>query len=172
MKLIKSRFVAERDLVSKIIQFVEGGSQVCHCGFSFDANEQAALGLKGPYLEAHDTRGVAVYDDAFYTGSNTVVFQRVYGIPVTDEQYALITSNAIKRIGSPYDFKDIFGIWLHQPWHQENGFECAAFLTAMQWLGGVQLLNVEPDYQYKITPEMARLSNLYIGRLLHEYNVG
>jgi hypothetical protein len=172
MKLIKSRFVAERDWVSKAIQFVEGGSLICHCGFVFDAEEQAALNIKGPYIESHDTHGVGVYDDAFYVGGNTVTWQRVYGNEVTDDQYAVMTSGMKSRFGAPYDFKDIFGRLLHKEWHNDKGFDCSAFHVAMMWLGGLQLLNVLPEFQYKVTPEMDHLSSLFIGKQLPQYSIG
>jgi hypothetical protein len=172
MKLIKLRFVAEKDGISKLIQYFEGGSDFCHCGFYFDADEQAELGFDGPYAESHDTHGVGIYKDSFYVGGNTVTRQRIYGLEVQDDQYDTIVAGIKARLGAPYDFEDIAGRLFHKDWHNEKGFDCSAFLIAMLWLGGVKLLNIDPIFQYKTTPEMAHLSNLLIGNLLPHYSIG
>jgi hypothetical protein len=169
---IRLRFVAEKDLVSGLIEYFTGGSQWCHVEFLFDADEQKALGLSGPYVGAHASGGVEAYDDSYYVGGNTIIRARAYSIPMNDDQYRTITSFIKTRIGTKYDFKDILGLMLHQSWHEDNATICSAFLIAALWSGGVRLLNILPQFQYKTTPEMAHLSPLLIGRELSSYSIG
>jgi hypothetical protein len=163
MAKIQIRFLSQKDFISTVIEFVEGGSEFCHVEFVFSKDEQTALGIAGPYVGSHSDAGIQAYNDSYYVGGKTITRERNYSLSVTDEQYVTITSFIKSRIGAEYDFQDILGIMLHKDWHTANRFICSAFVIAALWAGGVQMLNVLPGYQYKVTPESAHLSSLLIG---------
>lgn len=170
MLRIGIRFVSEKGIEAKLIEFFEGGSQFCHVEFVFrDKATQELLGIDKPYVGAHAKGGVAAYDDSYYVGGNTITRFREYELDVTEEQFADLITFIKKRFGRPYDFLDIFGIMLHRPWHESNDFICSAFVAAALYHIAIYALNVRGGFLYKITPEILHLSPIWRGRLVKMY---
>jgi len=153
MKYHVLRFIATRGFVSDAIKFVEGISDIDHV---------EALNRAGDkWIGAHAGVGVREMPLDWAKG---VVWERQYSIPVTDEQYELIMGYLEFKIGTPYDYKDIFGILLHdRKLDNRHDVICSAVQYEALWAGSVMALNVLPGFAHLVTPETLHLSPVLIG---------
>jgi uncharacterized protein YycO len=120
----------------------------------------------GTWIGAHDDGGVQERPANYCMPTR----ERRYAIPVTDEQYEKIMGFARREIGTPYDFADIAGLLVHdRKIDAPHRFICSAFVTAAGMAGDVNLLNVEPGFEYLITPEAVHLSPLLIGNCTYVF---
>ena len=116
---------------------------------------------EGNWIGAHSSGGVQE------RSPNYVIPTREgrYAIPCTDRQLALIMSYARNRIGEKYNFTDIVGLLLRKRnLNSPHKTICSQFVINCLWRAGIFLLNVDPAYDYLVTPEMVHLSPLLIGR--------
>jgi len=91
--------------------------------------------------------------------------ERRYRLELTAEQYTKMRAFAKAKIGTPYNFADILGLLVHER-HIESAHReiCSQFQIDLCDAGGIWLLNVEPEYNYLITPETLHLSPVLRGR--------
>lgn len=120
------------------------------------------------WIGAHDDGGVQSRPLNYCTPTR----ERRYAVPVTDGQWEKILTSARCKIGTGYDFWDIVGLALHdRKIHDNHRFICSAFVTWAAEQGGEEtmLLNVEPGFEYLITPEAVHLSRLLIGNCTYAF---
>lgn len=118
----------------------------------------------GSWIGAHDDGGVEDRPANYLEPSR----EMRYGIPVTDEQYTKIMAFAKSKIGTPYDFKDIAGLLFHdRKIDTKQRLICSVFVLDCAQAGGIQMLNVLPEFTYLITPETLHLSPLLIDHLVY-----
>ena len=114
----------------------------------------------GTWIGAHDDGGVQERPADYMQPSR----ERRYAIPCTDEQYAKIMAYARSKIGTKYDFEDILGLLFHdRKLHTSGSAICSQFTLMAARAGGIDMLNVQPGYEYLVTPETLHLSPLLIG---------
>jgi len=153
MGVIKLRFVTETDVISGAVSWFQGGSLWSHVEFVLP---------DGTFLGARAVGGIKIRA-VDYIKPSKIKRQRVYAIPVDDATEEAILTFAHSQIGKSYDFSTILGIAAHTSWHNSDEWICSEFVTACCLKGGLSLLNVEPDFVYKVTPEMVHLSPALIG---------
>lgn len=99
------------------------------------------------------------------------VRERRYALPVTDAQLAQVMSWGRSKIGTPYNYEDIVGLFLHDRSMslEPNGREiCSMFVTeGLLSVFPDDLLNVVPQYTPLITPETLHLSPIFRGRCIY-----
>ena len=77
-------------------------------------------------------------------------------------------SFACGKIGTPYNFEDIAGLFLHdREMAGRDRLICSMFALECAMAGGLEMLNVLSGYQQLVTPEMLHLSPLLIGRCVY-----
>lgn len=153
MGILKLRFVTEIDIVSEAVTWFEGGSLWSHVEFVLP---------DGTFLGARASGGIQIRA-ANYILPKQIKRQREYAIPVDDDVLETILNFAKSQIGKSYDFTDIIGIATHTSLHNSNDWICSEFVTASCLKGGLVLINVEPEFVYKVTPEMVHLSPILAG---------
>ena len=150
---LKLRFVTETGLISNAVTWFEGGSLWSHVEFVLP---------DGTFLGARAMGGIAIRASD-YIKPKHIERQRIYSIPVADDVLESILTFANSQVGKSYDFTDILGIMTHTSLHNSNDWICSEFVTASCLQAGLRLLNVEPEFVYKITPEMVHLSPVLSG---------
>ena len=153
MALFRIRFITESDLLSDAIRLVTF-SEWSHVEIMTET---------GTYIGAHASGGVQERP-ANYT---KVSRERRYAIPVTDEQLAKIMTFARSKVGTPYNFEDIAGLFLHHDLTQKGREICSMFVTQAAMVGGVAMLNVLQGYTNLVTPEDLHLSPLLVDRCFY-----
>ena len=153
MAILKLRFVTETDIISQSVAWFQGGSLWSHVEFILP---------DGTFLGARASGGIQIRA-ADYIKPNKIKRQREYAIPISEDSLESILSFGLSQIGKSYDFTDILGIAAHTSWHNSNEWICSEFVTACCLKGGLILLNVEPEFVFKITPEMVHLSPILAG---------
>jgi hypothetical protein len=149
MAEFRIRFITESDPISDLIRFVT---------FS-EWSHVEIITETGTYIGAHADGGIEERA-ADYCKPN---HERRYAIPVTDEQYATMMAYARSKIGTPYNFKDIVGLMLHHRMTEVKRSICSQFVEDVGVSAKFLFLNVEPDFDYLITPETLHLSPKLIG---------
>jgi hypothetical protein len=158
MKYHVLRFIATKGFVSDAIKFVEGISFIDHMECKSRAGDK--------WLGAHAGIGV---QEMPLDWAKHVVWERQYSIPVTDEQYELIMGFLESKIGTKYDYKDIFGILFHnRNCDDPDRLMCSALQYAALWKAGIMPLNVLPDFAHLVTPETLHLSPILIGHCTYK----
>jgi hypothetical protein len=115
----------------------------------------------GTWIGAHDKGGVQDRPADYMVPTR----EMRYALPVTDHQHAAIMAYARSKIGVRYDFADIAGLLFHdRKINSPHRLICSMFVLDAAMEGGMQMLNVLPEYTYLITPETLHLSPLLIGR--------
>ena len=90
-------------------------------------------------------------------------FERRYEIPCGDAQLVKIMSYARSKIGTPYNFEDILGLFFHHNLTTKGRVICSMFVYQAAWQGGLEMLNVLPEYSNLVTPDTLHLSPMLIG---------
>lgn len=90
-------------------------------------------------------------------------FERRYAIPCTEVQLAKIMFHARSRIGTSYSYGDIVGLLFHHNLPTHGRVICSMFVYQEALIGGIQMLNVLPDYANLVTPDSLHLSPLLVG---------
>jgi len=152
MKSLVIRFIDEPGIVARLISGWTD-SLFCHTeGLSRDGKS---------WVGAHAGTGV----EGRPLDWSKPTFERVYSIPVTDEQYELAMRFMESKIGTPYGYEDIVGLLIHRRIGlSEHEVICSAFMTLWLMAAGLRPLNVLEEYAALITPETLHLSPLFIGR--------
>jgi len=119
----------------------------------------------GTYIGAHAGTGVQERPADYCVPTR----ERRYAIPVTDDELAKIMAFARSKIGTPYNYVDIAGLFLHHDLTSPNREICSMFVFESALAGGVQMLNVLPGYTNLVTPETLHLSPLLIGRSFYSF---
>lgn len=148
MAYFKIRFITEPDWISGAIRTVTD-SQWSH----------VEIVLPDGYLGAHYPSGVQIRP----LGYCQPLRERRYQIPVSDAALGQMLAFAHAQVGKPYDTEDIFGILLQKNWENQSAWICSELVAATAEAGGLFMLNVQPEYTHKITPEMLHLSPYLIG---------
>ena|ERR1700757_1234431 len=153
MAKLTVRFVNSPGFVSEVIDWTTNSLW-----------DHAELGTpEGTWIAAHAGKGVQELPANYMTPSR----ERRYEIPCTDEQLETILKFAKSKIGTPYDYEDIIGLFLHDRKLNSNSREiCSAFVFDCTSAGNLWMLNVLPGYTYLVTPEMLHLSSLLIGNCI------
>lgn len=140
----KIRFITESGFVSGGIRFVTE-SRWSHVDIILP---------DGTYLGARSEGGVQIRPANYCVPTR----ERRYAIPVEAEALEKMLTFAHAQIGKGYDFSDIAGILLREDWNSSDKWDCSMLATATAEAGGLYMLNVEPSWTYKVTPEMLHLS--------------
>jgi uncharacterized protein YycO len=154
---LKIRFLTAPDFISRAIREVTF-SEFSHVEIETDA---------GTFIGAHSDGGVQERPADYCKPS----FERRYAIPVTSEQKGLMVAFAESRIGTPYNFKDIAGLLLHENLSSPDKVICSQFVFQTARAGGVTLLNVLPGYANLVTPETLHLSPYLIARCYYQTTI-
>lgn len=155
MALFRVRFIAEHGFISWTIRRVTF-SDFSHCEIVSE-DEQS-------YIGAHAGAGVQERPANYCT----VSFERRYAVPVTDEQLRRGMAYARMRIGTPYNYADIGGLLAHRNWTTKQRVICSQFVFDTFMAMGVQVLNVLPQYDFRVTPDTLHLAPLFIGRQYYQ----
>ena|ERR1700744_1986814 len=155
MGQFRIRFITETDVISDAIRLVTF-SEWSHTEIMTD---------EGTYIGAHSDGGVQERP-ADYT---KVSRERRYSIPVSDWAQEEIMKFARSKIGTPYDFEDIAGLFLHHDLTEKKTEICSMFVLEAAMAGGLQMLNVLPGYTNLITPEMLHLAPCLIGKCIYSF---
>ena len=98
-----------------------------------------------------------------------IIRERRYAVPVTEDQYNKIMAFARSKIGTPYNFEDIAGLFLHvRSLTSKDQFICSMFHIEAAMAAGLAWLNVLPGFTYWITPETDHLSPILIGNCIYD----
>jgi len=152
MAWLTIRFINEPGIISRLITWTTD-SLFCHT---------EGLGRDGQsWVGAHAGTGVQSRPHDWCKPT----FERRYSIPVTNEQYEAAMRFMDSKIGCPYDYEDIVGLALHSRIGvSDHEIICSAFMLLWLRAGGLEPLNVLPDWAYLVTPETLHLSPIFIGR--------
>ena len=77
---------------------------------------------------------------------------------------AKIMAWARSKVGTPYDFEDIVGLLFHHNLSTKGRMICSMFVYLAALQGGIEMLNVLPQYANLVTPDPLHLSPLLIGK--------
>ena len=150
MALLRIRFITEKGFVSWAIRSAT---------FSEFSHAEIVSEDQKSYIGARSSGGVQERAANYCVPS----FERRYAILCTDAQLAKIMTYARSMIGTPYNFKDIIGLLFHHNTATKGTFICSMFVFLAAWEGGIDLLNVLPNYANLVTPDTLHLSPLLIG---------
>lgn len=157
MALFEIRFITCGDFISDAIRDVTN-SEWSHVEIIMP---------DGSYTGAHNPSGVQNRPANYCVPTR----ERRYAIPVLDTQLGKMTDFLRAQIGKPYDRTDIAGLLLHRDWHDTDGWICSELVAAVAEAGGLSMLNAQPQFVHKITPEMLHLSPHLIGRCTYSAGV-
>lgn len=153
------RLLREMGIVSTLIDWEERG-YLCH------SETLDRTGLK--WVGAHAGTGVQARPLDWCRPK----LELLYALPVTPAGYAAAMDRSDALIGRPYDYLDCIGIALHDPsLTQYHTIICSACSFDITLHGGVTLLNVEPQFEYKVTPDILHYSSHLMGRGINAHFV-
>lgn len=155
MSAFQIRFVTDHDFVSWAIRKVTF-SEFSHVELVTD---------EGTYIGAHARGGIKERVD---DPDDLPTFERRYSLPCTQAQKDKIFAYARSKIGTKYNFRDIFGLLIHSNFSSPNRLICSMFVFEAALAGGIQMLNVLPRYSNLVTPDTLHLSPLLIGRCVYQ----
>lgn len=118
----------------------------------------------GTYIGAHAGTGIEERPADWCKPSH----ERRYSIPVSEVAYASMMKRARSMIGTPYDYKDILGLFFHQRIASPGREICSMFVFQCAWAGGLMMLNVLPGFTQLVTPETLHLSPYLIGKCTYD----
>ena len=152
------------------IRFINSGKSFVGRGIDWVTNSlmdhTEIIMDSGDYLGARSSGGVMIRKPDYCK----VTWERRYAIPCTDTQYNQIMAFATSKIGVKYNFSDIAGLlFKNRHLNNPNELMCAQFNLESAQAGGLEMLNVLPDYDYLITPEILHLSSLLRGNCFYRY---
>lgn len=99
----------------------------------------------------------------------TPVRERRYSIPCSPSDSIRILTWAKSKVGTKYNFLDILGLAVHnRKFNDPTRDICSQFVIQAGTQAAIWLLNVQPDFDYLITPETLHLSPLLIGRRTYD----
>lgn len=149
------RFVTEKGFVSAGIRWV-----------TYSDFSHVELGLPdGTWLGAHASGGVQIRPANYMTPS----LERVYALPVSQMYYDLATAYAHAKIGTDYSMGDIARIFFRsRATKSPRGLICSWFVLNVLESAGLFPLNVQPGYNFKVTPDMLHLSPIFLKRQLRK----
>lgn len=149
-----------------IIRFSSTYGPISHAINFFTDSEWSHVDIgtdKGTWIGAHAGSGVQERPTDYCTPTRSHTYELDYPQPT----YDLIMGHAEKSIGTPYNYVDILGLFIHDRDMTSKGrVECAMFVFDCFAAGGVRLLNVQPEWSYKVIPETLHLSSKLIGKLV------
>lgn len=158
MKTLTIRFINASDIVSKLITG-DTFSLICHT----EGMNRAGDGWVG----AHAFTGV---ESRPLNWCRNKTWERRYEIPVTDEQYDAAMKFMESKIGTPYNYRSIAGLFLHdRRLTNRTRIDCSDLMLQWLWAAGQTVLNVRSGESWMITPEILHISPLFIGRCTHFY---
>lgn len=120
---------------------------------------------EGTWIGAHDKGGVQERDANYCTCTR----EYIYGIPCADSQLASLMAWARTQVGTKYNFKDIAGLLLEaRAMTTPHRLICSQFVLdgLLRVFGPQKVLNVLPDWTYRITPETLHLSPIFAGHMI------
>lgn len=150
MAVFKLRFINSSGLVAEGIDWVTS-SLWDHAEIETET---------GTYIGAHAGTGIQERAADYCVPTR----ERRYEVPVTDEQLALMMAFARAKIGTPYDYLDIVGLFVHHDLTSAGREICSMFVFEAAFAGGLPMLNVLAGYTNLVTPETLHLAPCLIGR--------
>jgi hypothetical protein len=154
MGLIRVRFIENRSLLSKGIAKWTG-SLFSHCEFGTP---------QGTWIGALSHGGIQERPADYCRPSR----EYYYEVPCSDAREADLLWWARGKIGTKYNTKDILGLLLQaRGLNSPSRMICSEFVVdgLLYVLSPSYVLNVSGDWTYRITPEEAHLSPLFVGHL-------
>lgn len=119
----------------------------------------------GTYIGAHAGAGIQERPADYCKPTR----ERRYSIPCSDSQAMRIQNFAHSKLGTPYNYADIFGLLLHNRHLNSQPREiCSQFVFEAATQGGIWLLNVLPKFAHLVTPETLHLSPLLMSRCTYD----
>lgn len=156
MAYFKLRFINNPGLIGKLIDW-ETNSLMDHAEIETET---------GTWIGAHASGGVEERAADYCSPT----WERRYSIPCSQTQLDLAMAYARSKIGTPYDFADIFGLLLHnRHFNTKKAAICSMFVLTAAIHGEIKMLNVLPEFAYLITPETLHLSPLLIGNCTYHH---
>jgi len=154
MREFRIRFINSQDIIGRAIDLATN-SLWDHTELETEAHT---------YIGAHAGTGI---EEKAYNWCKPSR-ERRYAIPCTDEQYTKMMAFARSKIGTPYNYLDIAGLFLHNRHLNSSAREeCAQFVFQVAVSGGLWMLNALPQYSNLITPETLHLSPLLIRHCIY-----
>lgn len=154
MASIRVRFILNRGFTSQAIARVTG-SLFSHVEFGTPS---------GTWIGAHIGDGIQERA-ANYCNP---IREFVYDLPCTDDEAVRALALMRSKIGTKYNVKDIVGLLFEvRSLRSPHRYICSQFVTEglLEVFGAPLVLNVLPEWAYRITPETLHLSPIFVGRL-------
>jgi hypothetical protein len=155
MGYIRVRFVANDTFVSKAIRKITG-SLFSHVEFGTP---------EGTWIGALAGSGIQERPANYCRPS----LAYVYEIPCTDAQQQALLAWARARVGTKYNYADIAGLLFQaRRLTSPTRMICSQDVTEglLIILGAWRVLNVQEQWDYRITPEILHLSPIFAGHLV------
>ncbi len=150
------RVVDDPSIVTDLIDFAENGIWP-HIEFGTP---------EGTWIGAHAGTGVQERPANYCSPKR----ERRYHIPCTEQQAAAILASVRQAIGTPYDYLDILGIAFHLPnLHSSHQLICSWFVYREPALQGLYLLNLEPQFGNRVTPDILHMSSAFLDRCVYAF---
>jgi|SRR6185312_2394982 len=149
---VKVRFIATPGFVGEAIRRLTG-SLFQHVEFGTP---------EGTWIGAHDRGGIQERPADYCECTR----EYVYAIRCSDRQLSDLMTWARHKIGTKYNFADIAGLLLEARGLTSPGrLICSQFVAdgLLRTFGSYRVLNVLPDWTYRITPETLHLSPIFVG---------
>ena len=154
MGVIRVRFIDSGGITSAAIAWGTG-SLFSHTEFGTP---------EGTWIGAHAGDGIQERAADYAKPSR----EYYYEIPCTDEQDTELLRWARLHIGTKYNMATILGLALQaRSLNNPTRLICSQFVVdgLIHTLGARKVLNVLGDWTYRITPETAHLSPIFVGNL-------
>jgi hypothetical protein len=155
---VYTRACSGTSLLSEAIKLDEDGPNATHVEF-WDPKTNPFIGAR--------SKGGVQERPADYCKVN---WDRRYATPCTQEQADGVLADARAHIGQKYDYKAILGIFLRNNLHSDGKEICSEFWTSVMQGRKFDVLNVDPQFVFKITPEMVHISPIFLRKCF--YKVG
>lgn len=149
---IRVRFIASRGFVGASIRALTG-SLFQHVEFGTP---------EGTWIGAHWQHGIQERPADYCVCTR----EYVYEIPCEKAQQDALVAWARGQIGTKYNLKDIAGLlFQNRSLTSPHRYICSQFCTdgLLMIFGAARVLNVLPDWTYRITPETLHMSPLFVG---------
>jgi hypothetical protein len=154
-KYLVIRFIDEPGIISGLITWTTD-SKWCHT---------EALSRDGQHwVGAHSGTGVNSRPLNWCKPTR----ERRYAIPVTDAEYETAMTWLESKIGCPYDYADIVGLFIHARIGVDNHLLiCSALMTLFMQQADKWPLNCLEDEDNLVTPETLHLSPLFMNHCIY-----
>lgn len=90
--------------------------------------------------------------------------ERRYAIPVSGDAFDNAHRWLEAQKGRQYNYRDILGLLIHKRIWSPQRVICSQLMTQFMQQAGLQPLNILPQFDALITPEVLHLSPVFIGR--------